>query len=304
MINGTTNYMDQYNEKNLVAGGAAGAFTIEEVDEGDALGGLNTQKNAFQFGAKVAGEGPFVVQSALLPNYFNQAPQNFQSQGIYVGGGDQNNYLKLALNANGGTGGFEVVYEVDGVVEKQEQFNLPGGIPNVAVRLFILLDPGTNRAFMKYCITNGDTVALGSPVPLKGKIVKALTDQNESLAIGIIATSRGANKFNATWDYMEAYQTTLTSINQWKDGTLTEKIHLFPNPGKDKVRILVETEEPKTYTLRIYNSMGVMIQQTEMSWSNFNENELAIANLIPGVYQLQFVDEKSSRTASVKIVKE
>ncbi|WP_207750329.1 hypothetical protein, partial [Clostridioides difficile] len=59
---------------------------------------------------------PFTLRARLLGPFFNgQTLQGGLSQGIFLGTGDQDNYLKITLNANGGMGGIQVVYENAGI---------------------------------------------------------------------------------------------------------------------------------------------------------------------------------------------
>ena len=50
MTNGTTNWLNQFDENEMVAGGAAGVFTVSEVPAGDAGGAKNSQMYGFQLG--------------------------------------------------------------------------------------------------------------------------------------------------------------------------------------------------------------------------------------------------------------
>ncbi len=76
------NLVDLYDEQNLIAGGAVGAFPVVQVTPGDALGRANNQENAFQFGINTTAlSGVFDVQARMLGPFFNgKKPQNHQSQ--------------------------------------------------------------------------------------------------------------------------------------------------------------------------------------------------------------------------------
>jgi hypothetical protein len=208
MTNKVTDYYDLYIDQNLVAGGTAGALTVVNVSPGDALGTLNNQENAFQFGVKSTGT-PFTVQGRLLGPFFNnQTPQNFQSQGIYLGNGDQDNYLKIALTANGGTGGLEVVYESSGVAAAT-QFALPGGIPPSTLDFYFSVNPGTGMVQPQYAVGTGAVTNLGSPIKVDGALLAAL-QSGKAFAVGVISTSRGATPFTATWDYLYVKDATVS----------------------------------------------------------------------------------------------
>ena len=203
MSNGDSDYYNLYDDQNLIAGGAVGAFTISSVTAGDALGNLNTQKEAFQFGVKSnVSDGPFTVQSRLLGPFFNgHAPKDFESQGIYIGTGDQDNYLKIAINANGGTGGIEVVNENAGVAAST-QYPIAGGIPGSTLDLYLSVDPATGKVQPRYSSNGGPVTDLGSPIQLTGNLLAKIQGTNTAYAVGVIATSRGADPFTATWDYI------------------------------------------------------------------------------------------------------
>ncbi|MER2998976.1 malectin domain-containing carbohydrate-binding protein [Pontibacter populi] len=199
-------YNNLYDESNLIAGGAVGAFSVVAVSAGDALGTINNQENAFQFGINVSSAtGPFTVHTAMLGPFFdNKNAQNYQSQGFYIGTGDQDNYFKIAINANGGQGGIEVIYENAGLPTVQ-QFPLNSGFPASSLELFLTVDPGAGTIQAKYTQDGGNKIALGSPVSVSGGLLNAI-QSSSAVAVGIIATSRNASPFTATWDYIRAYK--------------------------------------------------------------------------------------------------
>ncbi|MBC6608743.1 hypothetical protein H8B13_18085, partial [Hymenobacter sp. BT188] len=211
MSNKDSVYSDLFFEDNLIAGGAVGAFSVVNVTPGDALGSLNTQENAFQFGVK-ASAAQFTVQGRMLGPFFNnQTPQNFQSQGVYLSNGDQDNYLKIALTANGGVGGLEVVYENDGV-PTVTQFALPGGLPSSTLDFYFAVNPTTGVVQPKYAANGGAITNLGAPIQVSGPLFNALQN-GKAYAVGIMATSRGASPFTATWDFI--YVTADTQNQDW-----------------------------------------------------------------------------------------
>ena len=216
MTNKTSDYIKLYNPQNSIAGGAVGALTIPSVSGGDALGNLNSQENGFQFGVKSAIEaGPFTIQARMLGPFFNNGtPQNNQSQGIYIGTGDQDNYLKIALNANNGIGGIEVVYENSGTAASY-QFQLVGGIPGSLLDLFLSVDPASGKVQPKYASNNGAITNLGTPIQLSGTLLNVL-QSNLAYGVGIISTSRGATPFTATWDYIYVTNDPITVTGTWQ----------------------------------------------------------------------------------------
>ena len=77
MNNGTSDYLDQYIDDNLLAGGATGTFTIINTTSGDAIKTKNNQANGFQFGVTL---DPSVVETTVTARVLNpfksQNPQN------------------------------------------------------------------------------------------------------------------------------------------------------------------------------------------------------------------------------------
>lgn len=204
MSNGTTDYLELFDGTNLVAGGAVGLFTITDVTPGDALEGGNNQKEAFQFGVNVSSAtGPFQIRVSALGPFFNSEPTNFKSHGIYIGTGDQNNYLKLAVVANGGAGGIQVLQEHNGSVTNDTTFPVNNLLAAVNVDLYLLVDPAAGTVQPKYAIESGVVSNLGSPLALQPNLKSAVQNANQAMAVGLIATSRGSNPFGATWDHID-----------------------------------------------------------------------------------------------------
>jgi hypothetical protein len=228
MNNGTSDYLNLFNPQNLIAGGAEGALTVVSTSTGDALGNLNNQQNGFQFGVKSEpGLGQFTITSRMLGPFFNHnVPQNFQSQGIYIGTGDQDNYLKIALNANGGQGGIEVVYENAGVPQSF-QYSITGGIPLSTLDLVLSVDPATGKIQPKYSSDGGSFITVGSPIQTAGALLNVLQG-TASYAVGVISTSRGATPFTATWDYIYVWNDATTTTGVWQT--------IPPTTGQDTAR--------------------------------------------------------------------
>ena len=95
----------------LRAGGATEKFSVDEVPFGDAYENKNSQEYGFQYGVDTPDE-PFVVQTTVVaPFSDDMTPENYQSAGMQIGSGDQDNYIKLVASAqdangdpNGGVG--------------------------------------------------------------------------------------------------------------------------------------------------------------------------------------------------------
>jgi N-acetylneuraminic acid mutarotase len=232
MSNGKTDYLKAYNEDLLIAGGAVGAFTVDGVTAGDAYMATNSQEHAFQFGINAnSNTGPFTVNGKLLSPFFNnQAPVNYQSQGIYIGTGDQDNYLKIVLLADGGGGGLQVLYESDGVIKSDAAYSvyrtgtqyIPDNVlAATTIDFYLSVDPTLGSVQPKYQINSGEIKNLGLPVFLEGKLLTAVKS-DPAVAVGVIASSTGSNQpFTATWDHIAVTLEPVQTAGTWKTVTST-----------------------------------------------------------------------------------
>ncbi|MBK7671262.1 MAG: T9SS type A sorting domain-containing protein [bacterium] len=207
MSNGATDYRDQFDTGKLAAGGAAGFFTVEDVPTGDAYQAGNSQQYAFQFGiAADTSSPPFTAHTRLQPPFFGGVtPTNYQSFGLQLGTGHQDNYLKIVLTANGGAGGVQVLLEQAGVAtEATYGVGVTGNVLAAGtVDLYADVNPAAATVQPRLSIDGGTTVIdLGSPLAIPATWLAPADDRG--LAVGIIATSFGSpTPFNATWDLIE-----------------------------------------------------------------------------------------------------
>ena len=205
-----SNYQDLYSENNLNLGGAAAKLGIENIGPGTSEGNNNNQHNAFQFGVNVDNSTPpFTIHTEVESPYFLVngnpiTPANFQSMGLFMGTGDQDNYVKIVMNAQGGQGGIAVVYENGGTASKTN-YNT-GVVGNIlssqATDLYLDVDPGAATVQAKVSIDGGaNIVTLGSPISVPASWFNG--NDNFGLAIGVISTSFGTTTpFDATWDHI------------------------------------------------------------------------------------------------------
>ncbi|SHJ02657.1 PKD domain-containing protein [Pseudozobellia thermophila] len=203
-LDGTTDYLDQFDGDNLSFGGAGGKATIDLVDQGDAL--TNTQNNGFQFGVNVdTNSPPFTVHSKIETPFANVSSTENNSYGIFIGNGDQDHYLKLALMdgtlPDDGVLGFEVVREDGTSTVYSQKYDVVGLQGASAAYVYISVDPQANTAQPYYSVDGGENVyPLGEPVALPAALLDPNDDQG--MAVGLIATSNGGTPFTATWDYI------------------------------------------------------------------------------------------------------
>jgi N-acetylneuraminic acid mutarotase len=204
MSNGNSNYENQFDPAKMTAGGAAGVTTVDEVSPGDARGAGNDQKYGFQFGvdANPATNGKFTAHTRIQTPFAGMTPQDDQSMGLFIGNGDQDNFVRLVTAANGGAGGIELSKETAGQLTElpPAPVSMPG--PG-AVDLYLTVDPDAATVQASYTVTTG-----GSTTPRNGlgdavSIPTAWLTGSRGLAVGIISTSAGAPTFPATWDFIE-----------------------------------------------------------------------------------------------------
>ncbi|MDQ1433227.1 MAG: hypothetical protein QOF59_43, partial [Actinomycetota bacterium] len=207
MSNGVTNYSSQYDVRNMTVGGAAGVLTVAQVPPGDATGSTNTQQYAFQYGvnANPANTGVFTAHTRIDAPFAGVTPQGNQSMGFYIGTGDQDNYAKLVLTANGGNPGLRFVEEVGGVATAGplSPLTMPG--PD-SVDLYLTVDPAAATVTASFRVTTNGT---STPVVHVGSAAHSipaswLSNPARGLALGVIASSTGGPTFSATWSTLEA----------------------------------------------------------------------------------------------------
>jgi hypothetical protein len=205
MTNGQDDYQDLYDPTQMTVGGAAEVLTVEGVPQGDAYSDNNDQQYAFQFGVNPPDE-PFTVESTVAS--FPENPEDFQSAGIYVGTGDQSNYAKLVVAADGGTGGIEFAQEEGDSFTHQTSPNVvsDSSVTGTDTTLRLTVDPTTDPM-----PDNGENeVAVAAEYEVDGETTEVGTAaipaswldtaDGSGLAVGVISTSNGASSsFDATW---------------------------------------------------------------------------------------------------------
>ncbi|MGR9088537.1 MAG: Kelch repeat-containing protein, partial [Gammaproteobacteria bacterium] len=200
MTNHLSNYESLFDPSEMTTGGAAGVVTVDAVPEGDALGTGNNQQYAFQFGINVnQSTKAFTAHTRILAPFAGLTPQDFQSMGLFIGNGDQDNYFKIVVTANGVESGKEVTGSYSGLDSAAE--TIPG--PE-AIDLYLTVDPAASTVQASYTKTVGGATSplidLGVPESIPSSWLTGLT----KLAVGIISTSRGPGApFPATWDFIE-----------------------------------------------------------------------------------------------------
>ncbi|WP_435345838.1 malectin domain-containing carbohydrate-binding protein [Haloarchaeobius sp. HRN-SO-5] len=197
MTNGQDDYQDLYDPGQMTVGGAAQVLTVENVPTGDAVN--NDQQFAFQRGV-AAPDDPFTVSTTV--NGFPADPSNYQSMGLYVGNGDQDNYLKLVTAANGGTGGIQFAGETGGSftnVAQPDDPSVTGPGNDTDLSMTVYPSNGTVEAY--YTPEGGQQTLVGETTIPDSWLNSS---DGTGLAVGVISTSyQAGSTFDATWTHLD-----------------------------------------------------------------------------------------------------
>ncbi|HKO95265.1 MAG TPA: thrombospondin type 3 repeat-containing protein, partial [Polyangiaceae bacterium] len=213
MSNGSSDYLDLFDAEEVIAGGTSGLLTIPSVGTGDARGADNSQRNAFLLGvdprlADSSGGGTFSVSTKINGPFFNGVrPTPNQSLGLFLGTGTQDDYVKLVLEDERG---LSLVSETAGSVEETAYPDAGESLlAAISITLFLTVDPVLGSVQPAYLVEGGQRSWLGAPILLSGAVLDAVRGnavigaRPVGLAVGLIATSRGATQFGASWDYLK-----------------------------------------------------------------------------------------------------
>ena len=209
MSDGSTDWQERFDTGNMTIGGAAGVLTIDAVSPGDAVADRDSQDYGFQFGIDVdADSAPFVVHTRLVAPFSGASRKPSQSLGVYIGTGDQDNYIKLVANTRGPRGGVQFAAERGGTFQ-----SVHDGAATVydteSVDLYLRVDPGAGqvRAYHRTREDGADGALM--PIGPVAAMPDDWLDAGTALAVGIISTSTGADPFTATWDFVSVGGTDL-----------------------------------------------------------------------------------------------
>jgi hypothetical protein len=209
MANGSAPYLDLYDPANVFAGGQAQILSVSEVPQGDAYQDQNDQQYAFQFGVDTDSVSePFTVHTTVAG--FPENPESAQSTGLFIGTGDQDNYLKFVVSAAGGSGGVQLATEKGGTftdVATPSDSSVTGS--ETATDLFLTVDPTTDpspdNGVAEYAVTATYVVDGGQEQTVGTTAAPAdwFTDADQGLAVGVISTSNFADStFPAKWEQL------------------------------------------------------------------------------------------------------
>lgn len=312
MLDGVTDYLDQFDPVLITAGGAAGKFTVDAVPPGDALGALGTQAYAFQFGvATTSATGPFRIRSRVSSPYFGGgAPVDSQSLGIFMGDGADDDYLKLVLTGDAGAPALEVVHEVAGV-PTAVRVAAPGFLDAIGVDLALDVDP-VAATVQPMAGTFGNPLApAGPPVALvPGSALHAAVTGPAPLAVGVIATSRGASPFVATWDYFDVLPNGLVGVAPQAGPAALRLRAPQPNPVTTGATLRFDLPARARVKLALYDVTGARSRTLldaergagahDVRWDGRDDDGRALP---AGIYFLRLAAGSEVRTRRVAVVK-
>ncbi|RMG16145.1 MAG: T9SS C-terminal target domain-containing protein, partial [Bacteroidetes bacterium] len=244
MTNGSTDYLDQYDADAIIAGGTSGLLTVPTTS-GDAI--YNNQDNAFQFGVNVdATTCKFLYRGRIKsPGAALGTPGGNKSMGIFVGTGEQNNYVKVVI-----TGGIKVVMENDGALTSTS-FSVPQvlDVSTEFVDLYLIVDPGAGTVQPAYSINSGGSMTpLGGPLSMGATLLAATQATGTALAVGVISTHDGSSQIFPTWDNLELKPAPSTS----------QAMSIVDPPGAD---INASCHAPGSFQLTNQASEGQLLQK-------------------------------------------
>jgi N-acetylneuraminic acid mutarotase len=261
----------------FIMGGAVGLAT---VPGGSGSASANTQKQAFQFGLmEDVNTAPFTVESALVSPFFNNvavANLKDEQQGMYIGNGDQDNYIFVGITPNNGNPSIIVITE-DGGVNTTSIYPV-SGLFNGNLTVYLDVNPAAGTVQPKYKKTGDLTsTAVGPTLTVTGKLSVTLKG-TQAVALGILASSKSGNSFASTWDYMSVYYnkppTVVTSGTRINAGGPAVVVNGVSWIADNFYNSLEPINFPNTYstTNTIANTTYPAIYQTERTSKSFFYN--------------------------------
>ncbi len=237
-----------------IYGGAVGGMTIYQT-AGDAF--TNNQEKAYQYGVNVdSTTGTFLVMGRMLPNFKQHLAG--ESQGMYIGTGFQDNYLKIILTGTQ-------------IAVAGENAGAPlTGLPAITrpaipanLEFYFRIEATTGMIQAQYSTDNGATkLNIGSPFAATGAVLQAIKKPTIPLAVGMIGTSAGNPEFAANWDFLKVFSTT----------PVVEK------PFVDLIRVVNTSPEVINLDDHFNDDAGI----TNLTYSLVSNSEPAIAAVLVG----------------------
>jgi len=194
MSNGVDDYLFLFDLENMTPGGAAGVLSVDAVPPGDARAAQNDQEYGFHFGWTHS-DAPFVAGTQLLAPFSGVVPTGDENFGLFVGTGDQDNYLKLVVSKDA----VSLALEVDGAFSEIASAPLGVADPD-SVDLYLELDPATHEGRGRFVVTEGGQQEAEVPVGAPTALPEAWFDA--PVAVGILSTSANGTPYPASWNHL------------------------------------------------------------------------------------------------------
>ncbi|MDX6556316.1 MAG: hypothetical protein QOD86_2511 [Miltoncostaeaceae bacterium] len=175
----------------LVSAGGAGGFMAITATEGTNQGATNSQNNALQQGFRAS--APVTVSTTISNPLSSGAPKGGESGGIFLGP-NEDNYVKLVVQANGGKPVIELSTEQSGTFKVHAKPDLP--LPQTSVTLFLDADPATNAVRARYQLANAPIQTIGT-LNIPESWLKFPT------AAGLLTTKTGSTNPNVSFVFDE-----------------------------------------------------------------------------------------------------
>ena len=202
MSNGNSDYQSLFDPSSISTNG--GLFTVNNTTGGDPYEFSNNQDNAFQFGIDVTDQSPAFTIRTRVNAPFNgvTTPQVYQSVGMYIGNGDQDNYIKLVLNSQGPNGGLQFAQETFAAFNELA-LSAADIYATDAVDLLLSIDPASGDVTASYQIISAGQPGALIPVAGTASLPSGWIDGPNGLAVGLISTSFNTTPYDASWDFIE-----------------------------------------------------------------------------------------------------
>ncbi|GEM_PF-2267487 len=188
-------YTDSFDPTKMTVGGAGLKFTIDEIGSGTAIGDANNQKNAFHFGIKIPEEECIVqITTRIQGPFSNLTSWGNQSYGLYIGTGNQDDFLSLEIDANEGESAFRITIEQDNIPQASLE-----SMPELSdiIDLQIIASYTDNKIHFNYSSDGSNFIRIGTAA-----LPSFLLDR--VVAVGLLGSSGDLEQtFTGTWDFLE-----------------------------------------------------------------------------------------------------
>jgi N-acetylneuraminic acid mutarotase len=185
--------------------GGAGGFMSIDATAGTNQSTVNTQDDALQVGFDAR---QTVAIHTRIADPFSGVPQDPGKAGGIFFGLDQDNYVKLVMTTDNGTGKPGLVF----AIENNGQYRVPSWIKPIAIDftnshtldLFLIADPATNRVIAQYRDTSDDPAAIKTIGEVDARSYAWMSKFFKlGAAAGVLATNTADSRFGVAFDYFK-----------------------------------------------------------------------------------------------------